>query len=126
MADLTTASADTMLDAILVPSTVYYLSLHTANPGTSGANEVSGGSYARQPITFGSAAAGSKASSGTDATQSFTGMPTESGGVPYLGIWTASTSGTYICGGTTSGLSGAISSGATIDFASGAVTFTNS
>jgi hypothetical protein len=105
-----------------VPTTVYYLSLHTATPGTTGASEVTGGSYARQPITMGTPSTGSQASSGTDAAQSFAGMPAEAGGVPYAGIWTAQTAGTYLGGLTTSGLSGAISVGATIDFASGAVT----
>jgi hypothetical protein len=123
MTDLTTSSANTMLTAApCVPTTVYYLSLHTGSPGTTGANEISGGSYIRQAITFGSASAGSQSSSGTDASQSFTGMPAEAGGAPYFGIWTASTSGTYLAGGTTSGLSGAISSGSTITFASGGVT----
>lgn len=125
MADLTNASADTMLTAApCVPTTVYYLSLHTATPGTTGASEVSGGSYIRQAITFGTASAGSQASAGTDASQAFTGMPTEAGGTPYFGIWTAATSGTYLAGGTTSGLSGSITAGTTINFASGAITLT--
>ncbi len=125
MSRITTAQADVGLDAIIVTSTVYYLGLNTADPGTTGASEVTGGSYARQAITFSPAAsAGSKASGGTDAAQSFTGMPVESGGCPYFSIWTASSGGTYLEGGTTSGLSGSISAGSTIDFASGAVTFT--
>ena len=49
-------------------------------------------------------------------------MPVESGGVPYFGLFTAATSGTYLGGGTSSGLSGAISAGSTISFAIGAVT----
>lgn len=119
MADLTTSSADTMLTAApCVPSTTYYLSLHTASPGTTGASEVSGGSYARQAITFGAASAGSQVSTNS---QSFTNMPAEAGGVPDFGIWSAASGGTYLCGGTTSGLSGAISSGATVTFATGAV-----
>jgi hypothetical protein len=123
MADLTSASANTMLTAApCVPTTVYYLSLHTATPGTTGASEVSGGSYARQAITFGTPSAGSQASAGTDASQSFASMPSESGGTPYFGIWTASSGGTYLAGGPTSGLSSAISAGTTITFASGAVT----
>ena len=122
MADLPAATADTMLDAAWVPATVYYLSLHTATPGTTGASEVTGGSYARQAITFGSASAGSKASAGTDAAQSFTGMPSVGSGTPYFGVWTLVSSGTYTGGGTTSGLSGAISAGSTINFVSGAVT----
>lgn len=122
MADLTTASADTMLTAApCVPTTVYYLSLHTATPGTTGASEVTGGSYVRQAITFGTPSAGAQVSAGTDAAQSFTGMPVEAGGTPYFGIWTASTSGTYLGGGTMSGLSGAISAGSTITVASGGI-----
>lgn len=36
---------------------ITYLSLHTASPGTTGANEAAGGSYARQPVTFNAAGA---------------------------------------------------------------------
>src|SRR5690606_22130326 len=39
------------------------LSLHTAFPGSTGANEVTGGSYARQAVTFGAASAGSRSMS---------------------------------------------------------------
>lgn len=124
MARLPTAQENTGLDALFVTSTVYYLGLNTADPGTTGASEVTGGSYVRQAITFAAASSGSKASGGADAAQSFTGMPVEAGGCPYLSIWTASTAGTYLGGGTTSGLSGAISAGSTINFASGAVTLT--
>ena len=124
MARITTAQADVGLDAIIVPATVYYLALNTGDPGTTGASEVTGGSYARQPITFVAASAGSKASGGTDATQTITGMPVEAGCCPYFSIWTTLTAGTFLEGGTTTGLSGAISAGATITFASGAVTFT--
>jgi hypothetical protein len=101
MADLTTANANAML---------------------TGANEITGGSYARQAITFGTPSGGSQASAGTDAAQSFTGMPLESSGCPYFGIWSASTGPTYEAGGTTTGLSGSIPAGATVSFASGAVT----
>lgn len=120
MADLTTTSANTMLTAApCVPTTTYYLSLHTATPGTTGASEVTGGSYARQAITFGTPASGSQAS--TNA-QNFTSMPAEGSGTPYFGIWTAATSGTYLAGGSTSGLSSAISAGATVSFSTGGVT----
>ena len=122
MADLPNASANTMLTAApCVPTTVYYLSLHTATPGTTGANEVTGGSYARQAITFGSPSAGAQVSAGTDASQSFTGMPVEAGGTPFFGIWTLVSGGTYLAGGTMTGLSGAISAGSTITVASGGI-----
>lgn len=48
---ITTAGKNAMLDALDVAS----ISLHTGFPGTSGANEVTGGSYARAAVTFGSA-----------------------------------------------------------------------
>lgn len=35
-----------------------YISLHTADPGTTGASEVAGGGYARQQTTWGAAVAG--------------------------------------------------------------------
>ena len=81
--------------------------------------EVTGGSYARQSIAFGSASSGSQAST---TAQTFTGMPVLSGGAPYFGLFTAGTGGTYLGGGTTTGLSGAISAGSTVAFAIGAVT----
>ena len=80
---------------------------------------MTGGSYARQSIAFGSATSGSQAST---TAQNFTLMPLEASGVPYFGIFTASTSGTYLGGGTTSGLSGSIPAGSTVAFAIGAVT----
>ena len=123
MARITTAQADAGLAAIFNTATTYYLGLNTADPGTTGASEVTGGSYVRQAITFSAPSAGSSVSGGTSGSQSFTGMPVESGGTPYFSIWTASTLGTFLEGGTTTGLSGAISAGSTINFATGAVTF---
>lgn len=51
---ITTNGKNQMLDALDVAS----LSLHTAFPGVTGASEVTGGTYARQAVTFGAAAAG--------------------------------------------------------------------
>ena len=112
------------LDAQFVAGTVYYLSLHTATPGTTGANEVVGGTYGRQPITFGATSGATKISSGADAAQSFIGMPAEAGGYPYAGVWTTLTGGTFLGGLVTSGLSGAISVGSTINAAAGAAVWT--
>ncbi len=118
MSDLPATSADTALDAVLVPATTYYLSLHTADPSTTGASEVTGGSYARQPITFAAASAGAKAS--TDA-QTFSGMPAEAGNL-WAGIWSAATAGTFIWGAPTAAVTGPVAAGASVDFAVGAVT----
>src|ERR1019366_1962780 len=118
MALLPNAQIAAGLDAQFVATTVYYLSLHTATTGTTGAAEVTGGSYARQAITFGATSGATKVSAGTDAAQSFTDMPVEAGGCPYAGIWTLASGGTFLGGLTTSGLSGAISVGSTINSAS--------
>lgn len=120
MADLPSSTADVMLDAGFVPGMTYYLALCTADPGTTGANEVSntgGSSYGRQPIVFGTASASSKAS--TDA-QNFTNMPAVA--ISNLAIWTGVTAGTYMGGGTASVNGGsAVPSGSTVAFAIAAV-----
>ncbi len=59
----TNVAKDLMLNALIGtnPTTpITHVSLHTADPGATGANEVSGGSpaYARQSITFSAASAG--------------------------------------------------------------------
>ena len=123
MARLPAAQENAALDAMFVTSTTYYLALNTTDPGTTGAGEVTGGSYARQAITFAAASGGSKASS---SGQTFTGMPAEAGGIPYASLWTAATAGTFLGGLTTTGLSGAVSAGSTITVASGATTWTQS
>lgn len=70
-----------------------YISLHTGSPGTSGANEVTGGSYARVQTTWSSSSGGSKA--GSQVTINVPASTT----IEYFGIWSASSSGTYIGGG---------------------------
>lgn len=74
-----------------------YISLHTADPGETGANEVAGGSYARQAGSFGNAAAGAVT---TTATIDFTGMPSAT--LTHVGVWSSSTataSANFIWGG---------------------------
>lgn len=102
-----------------------FLALFTTDPGTTGTSgEVTGGSYARQALTFGLPSAGVVTS--TDA-QNFTNMPAEASGTPYFFVFAASSGTTYpLGGGTTSGLSGAISAGSTVAVAIGGVTFTAS
>jgi len=119
MALLAVASENTAIAAVFVPSTTYYLSLHSATPGQNGASEITGGSYARQTLTFGSASGGSESSTNS---QTFTNLPAETSGIPYFGIWSAASSGTYIGGGTTTGLTGSLPAGISVNFATGAVT----
>lgn len=122
MARLPAAIANTMLSAAFPTATTFYLALFTADPGTTGsAGEVTGGSYGRQAINFAAPSGGTSVSGGSNPAQSFTNMPAEAGGIPYFGIFTAVTAGTYDAGGTTSGLSGSIPAGATVSFAAGQV-----
>lgn len=117
MADMGSGARNTAIKKVLVPATTYYLSLHTTSPGTTGAHEVTGGSYARQAIKFGTPSTGKETS--TDA-QTFPTMPAVT--VKGIGIWTASTSGTFIWGATVTTKS--VPSGAKVTVASGAVTAT--
>jgi len=92
MPDVAPVQLDAAQQAILVPGTQYWLSVHSADPGGNGANE---GPDGRQPIHFGASNAGSQAS--TDAQT----WPTVVGGVTYadFGIWTAASGGNYLRGG---------------------------
>ncbi len=88
MGSFVTAAKNTMLDAL----TVAYASLHTGDPGSNGANEVSGGSpaYARQAVTFNSATNGARALN-ADVTFDVPACT-----VQYVGYWTAQTGGTFL------------------------------
>ncbi len=70
-----------------------YLSLHTGDPGTTGASEATGGSpaYARLALTWGSASSGV-----ISATQVSFNAP--AGTYSYVGYWSAATSGTFFGG----------------------------
>lgn len=66
-----------------------YISAHTGDPSTTGANEVAGGTYAREQTTWGSAASG-------DQTGSQVSIDIPAGTtVTHWGIWTAVSGGTF-------------------------------
>jgi hypothetical protein len=65
-----------------------YVSLHTGDPGETGANEVTGGSYARQQVAFGAAASGTLSNS---AQVDFASMPATT--VFAWGVWDAVSAG---------------------------------
>jgi hypothetical protein len=77
-----TAGKNKMLDAI----NVSHLSLHTALPGDNGANEVTGGSYARVTVTEGTASAGSLDLNADSAFSVPAGTT-----VTHLGYWSSTT-----------------------------------
>lgn len=73
-----------------------YVSLHTAAPGLTGANEVSGNAYARTAITYGTPTGGSGSNSGAVTFPAPT--PANWGTVTHFGVWDASTAGNYYFG----------------------------
>lgn len=91
----TTDTGNKIIDMILrntsfTPATTLYVSLHTADPGNTGASEVTGGSYARQTITF-SAASNKTTTNIADVT--FANMPATT--VTHVGIFSAVSGGTF-------------------------------
>lgn len=122
MARLAAATANVMVAAAFPTATTYYLALFTSDPGTTGsAGEVVGGSYARQPLNHAAPSGGVAVSGGANPVQNFTNMPAEGGGIPYFGVFSAVSGGTYEYGGTTTGLGVGIPAGATVSFAAGQI-----
>lgn len=97
-----------------------YASLHTADPGETGASEVTGGSYARQDVSA-SFAAPSAGSVTTDAAINFTDMPATT--VTHVGVWDAVTAGNFLWGATLAA-SKTTNSGDTFQITAGNLTFT--
>lgn len=93
-----------------------YVSLHTADPGETGANEVAGGSYIRLAANWDPAAAGAVV---MDGALDFTLMPAVT--VTHVGIWTAATVGTFVWGGPLSS-SRVVNAGDTFHFNDGGIT----
>jgi hypothetical protein len=91
-----------------------FISLHTSDPGATGANELAGGSYARANggSLFGSAASGGTITN--SAAFSYTAMPACT--ISHVGIWDASTSGAFVEGGPLSA-SVAVATGQTLSIA---------
>lgn len=71
---------------------VSHISLHTADPGTTGASEATGGSpaYARKAVTFAAAASAEMPSGGSTLS-----VDVPAGTYTYLGFWSALSAGTF-------------------------------
>lgn len=113
--------ASNMLSAIT--TTGLFMGLNSASPGTTGANElVPGTAYTgnRPAVTWGSVTTGVVVSNDT---QTFAILVTQASGIPYWSLWTASTAGTYLFGGATSGASSSVGSGSSVTCTS-AITIT--
>lgn len=74
-----------------------WISLHTASPGTTGANEATGGSpaYARKQTTWSADVTDDGIRAGTQVT-----IDVAAGTYTHFGVWSASSGGTYRDGGT--------------------------
>ena len=121
----TTTERNKILDCYLnqtniTAPTAIFISLHTADPGNTGASEVSGGSYARTVATTNFPAA----SSGSCANDVAIQFPTATGSwgtVTHVEIWSASSAGTFYGGGSLT-TSKAVASGDTASFATSGLT----
>lgn len=80
--------------------TAWYISLHTGDPGTTGANELTtavDADYARQSVTFNAPSGGQAANS---ANQSWTAdVAATTHDITHIGVWDALTNGNFILGG---------------------------
>jgi hypothetical protein len=110
--------------AVLAPlTTTAYVSLHTADPGTTGANEVSGGAYARQgPVVFTNAGSEPTVASNS-AIVTYPVATASWGTIGYFGLWTAATAGTFQGSGAVS-TPKPIGAGDTARFVANALTIT--
>ena len=79
----------------------FYVSLHTGDPGETGANEVatSVAGYARKNHTSWTTSTAGTLSNNGDITFDTITDASDSATVTHVGIWTAASSGTFICGG---------------------------
>jgi hypothetical protein len=88
---LSNAGKDALLEGLA--GVALYASLHTADPSTTGANEVSGGSYAREVIPWDAASGGSLTTDGSIVFDVPAGTT-----ITHVGYWSALTSGTFYGG----------------------------
>lgn len=89
---LATTGESTVLNALLAAR---FVSLHTANPGNTGASEVAGGAYARQAATFANAGNNPTVASNTGVVQ----YPTATapwGTITHFGLWSAASGGSFL------------------------------
>lgn len=103
------------------PAATIYMALYTAAPtDAGGGTEVTGGGYARQTCTFGTAASGGSISN--TAAVSWTASGANYGDVLAIGLFDASTAGNLLAWDTIT--TATVNDGDTLNFAIGAVTIT--
>lgn len=123
---LGTAHANALYNVVLrqtnmTAPTAIWMSLHTADPGTSGANETADATYARQNVTaaFGAPTAGVGSNTAVIEFPAFT----TGGTYTHYGLWSAVTAGTFYEGHDINP-DKAVGAGEIPRFAVGAITYT--
>jgi hypothetical protein len=117
VAGYSTGAKDAGVNAIraLLTSSAGYVSMHTGDPGTTGANEVTGRTgYARQGSTFPAANGGTGSQGGQVAVP--IGTAGSSVSLTYWGLWTAATGGSWVTGGALSQTEVFSTAGGTMQF----------
>lgn len=94
MAGLSSSGEAIVLTALLASR---FVSLHTADPGNTGAGEVSGGAYARQSATF-TQSGNNPTIAANNAVVQYPVATAAWGTVAFFGIWSAATAGTFYGG----------------------------
>lgn len=113
-----------------------YVSLHSADPGETGANEISGNNYGRATVASSLANWAGTQSSGSTSASSGTGGQTSNNGsitfatpsgswgtVTHFAIWDASTTGNCLLYGALT-ISKTINNGDTVSFSAASLTVT--
>jgi len=98
-----------------------YVSLHTGDTSTTGANEVTGGTYARVAVTWNAAGGGFI----TNSNALSINLPASTT-ASYFGVWSAASSGTFMFGGALSPSVTTGSSAGIVTIAASAITVTAS
>lgn len=109
---------------VLAPlTTTAYVSLHTADPGNTGAGEATGGAYARQgPVAFTNAGANPTVASNS-AILTFPQATASWGTVGWFGVWDAASAGNFLGSGALTA-PGPVNNGDTARFLVGSLTIT--
>ncbi len=95
----TTAAAQAVINKLLrntdfAQAAALFVSIHSDNPGNTGANEITGYTGTRKAVTF-TAPSGKATSNNADIT--FADMPATT--VTYIGLWDAAAAGVFWGGG---------------------------
>lgn len=126
MAALTDYLESALLDEVLrnvnyvPPATVYLALFTTATTDAGGGTEVTGGSYARQAVTFGAGAAGTGLRENSAAV-SFTNLPAAT--ITHAALMDAATAGNMLVHGPLTA-SQTVTAGSTLTFAIGEIDVT--